>query len=198
MVRVGRFWTDEAFKLPKQRLILEDIHAYFTDERLKATLMRFLTPEEGGSGDVSKRDMDWLVTNYCKKYNVSYKWQIHPDWPAKVITLYDEYHAWLRQYRRYLFDIFCRGQRVYFDLDGKTYETTVGQLNFLYWAERYGVLQYLQDNYAQIAADHRCRQAQARKEKKEAAGKKRKRHELTPMQQPVCQVFDKPIEFRWV
>lgn len=195
---VGRFWTEGSFKQPKQRIILEEIAPAYTDEKLHRVLLPFLGEEEGGTDQVSKRDMDWLVTNYCKKYNVTYTWREHPDWPETVIVLHDKYRTWLRQYRRYMFDIFCRGQRVFFNLDGKRYETTVGQLHFLHWADKYGVLQYLLDNYEAIAADHRERQAQARKDKKKNLGVKRKRQELTPTPQPAVTIFTRAVEFRWV
>lgn len=196
--RVGRFWSDAPFDIPKQRVLLEEIAPYFTDAKLRDTLLRFLTPEEGGDGTVSKRDMDWLVTNYAKKHQVLYRWRTRPDWPERTVHLHNTYKAWLRQYRRYLFDIFCRGQRVYTTLDGKVYETTVGQLHFLYWADMHGVIAYLLEHYNEVSMDHRTRQAQARAEKKTNKTNMRKRHELTKAPVHPCRVVADATEFRWI
>lgn len=203
-VRVGRFWASGPFVKPKQQLLLEQIHAFFTDDMLRATLMLFLEADQGGTGAVSKRDMDWLVTNYSKKYEVRYEWRTKAGWPAELVCVHDSYHCFLRQFRRGLFDIFCRGQRVYFCMaDADTgelaqYETTVGQLHFLKWAHTYGVLAYLMRNYAAVAADHRRRQAQIREDKKRLCGQKRKRQELSPVQPQACTIVNAPVTLRWI
>lgn len=197
-VRVGRFWADGAFVNPKQRLLLEQIHGFFTDDALRATLLLFLEPEQGGTGTVSKRDMDWLVTNYSKKYEVRYEWRVKAGWPPEMVCVHDSYHCFLRQFRRGLFDIFCRGQRVYFVLDGAQYETTVGQLHFLKWAHTFGVLQYLLANYEAVATDHRRRQAQIREDKKALKGQKRKRQELSPVSPCACEIINSKVTLRWI
>jgi len=198
VLRVGRFLIKGQFINPKQQLVLEQIHHFFTDDILHNTLLQFLEKEKGGYNVVSKRDMDWLVTNYSKKYNVQYEWQIKQGWPKDLVCLHESYHTYLRQYRRGMFDIFCRGQRVYFNLDDKIYDTTVGQLHFLKWAKEYGVIDFLIQNYEKISSDHRRRQAQAREEKKKFVGVKRKRQELSQAHPPVCDFVNTNIELRWI
>ena len=197
-ITVGRFWTTRPFDYPKQRLLLEEIEGYFTDDKLHATLLQFLTKDEGGYGVMSKRDMDWLVTNYSKKKQIYYRWRRSPKEPEQVIHIHNRYKSWLRQNRRNLFDIFCRGQRVYFRLDNNTFETTVGQLNFLYWADTHGVIHYLKENHAEIALAHHQRQAQSRTEKKTCGNNMRKRHELTQAPPSQCKVLMEATEFRWI
>lgn len=196
-IQIGRFWVNGQFEQPKQRIILEEIAPLFTDAKLKSTLLPFLSEEEGGTAKVSKRDMDWLVTNYCKKFNVQYIWQ-YKDWSKEVVVLHDKYRTWLRQYKRSLFDIFCRGQRIHTQMGDETYQTTVGQLNFLHWADTYGVLKYLFDHYESISKDHHLRQNQTRLERKQNQGKKRKRQELTPNTQPTYQLMKGTMEYRFV
>jgi len=197
-LRVGRFWANGAFSIPKQKLLLEQIHTFFTDDMIRRTLLLFLEEEQGGTGTVSKRDMDWLVTNYSKKYEVRYKHKIKDGWPAEMVCVHDSYHSFLRQFRRGLFDIFCRGQRVYFVMDGAQYETTVGQLHFLKWAHTYGVLNHLLEHYEQIASDHRRRQSQIRDDKKKLQGQKRKRQELSPVKPMACEIINSAMTLRWI
>ena len=78
----------------------------------------------------------------------------------------------LNQQGRPMFDPFRRGQRVYFDLDEETYETTLGQLYF-WWAYKYKVLNKLADpDRIQLVEQHMSRQHELAKARK-ATGKRK-------------------------
>jgi hypothetical protein len=119
-----------------------------------------------GKSDLSLRLIDWFVTNYAKKYNISYMTKAN-----KHVIVYLSYKSHLKAYSKKMFDPFCRWKRIKFrDMD-----TTVGQLNFFEWAISDEVLDYLEKNRDTIHADMETRLHEA----KETDGPKKKRHELS-------------------
>ena len=85
------------------------------------------------------------MTNYAKKHSVVYSYAQRQGGVVTktLLNVYSDYKCWLRNYRRKDFDPFRRRYRIFFSSSAdKEYETTVGQLNFIYWAHTYGVLEY--------------------------------------------------------
>ncbi len=146
---LGIFWWDAAAPLGKKKMCrLARISTYFTEERLSDVLLPIINK----SSPLSLRALDWLVTNYAKKFPVVYT--VTPaNCPPVVINVYRSYKSWLWNHKRKSFDPFRRGQRVFFNVGGKAYESTVGQLNFFYWAARYGVLDFARANIDAIEKD---------------------------------------------
>ena len=145
--RMGSFWW-EGTLCKKKETRLQRIVSYFDDACLKQVLLPVIMKD----GELSLRALDWLVTNYSKKVPIVYT-VTPPDKPQTLFNLHREYKDWLRNHKRKNFDPFRRGQRIYFDVDGETYESTVGQLNFFFWASRYGVLEYARANIQKIERD---------------------------------------------
>lgn len=207
VTHMGLFWWTGPM-CPKKACRLQKIQEYFTEERLRTLLLPVITKE----GKLSLRALDWLVTNYAKKVPIVYN--IKPvECPEVVLNVYNSYKNWLWNHKRKNFDPFRRGQRIFFTVDGVSYESTVGQLNFFFWASRYGVLQYAQEHIGEIEKDqavstksHQDASKEGLKErakeggtkrayresKKEegAAGRKRKRRQLS--QAPRESVFVYP------
>lgn len=146
-VGIGRFWWEGSL-CKKKETRLHRIFDYFDEECLKTMLLPIIEKE----GSLSLRALDWLVTNYSKKVPVVYT-VTPPNKPEILFNLHREYKDWLRNHKRKNFDPFRRGQRIFFDIGDKTYESTVGQLNFFFWASRYGVLDYARANIEQIEKD---------------------------------------------
>lgn len=145
--QVGVFrWDGELCK--KKQFRLQKIQEYFDEDKLRHLLIPIITKSNG----LSLRALDWLVTNYSKKMPIVYN-VTPPDCPEVIINVYRSYKTWLWNHKRKNFDPFRRGKRIYFDLDGQTYESTVGQLNFFYWASRYGVLEYARVHIDEIEKD---------------------------------------------
>lgn len=120
-----------------------------------------------GTSNLSLRLIDWFVTNYAKKFNVSYLTKSN-----KHVIVYLSYKSHLRAYSKKIFDPFCRCKRIRFhDMD-----TTVGQLNFFEWAINDEVLDYLTANRDKVHADMETRLHET---KEGEDGTKRKRHELS-------------------
>jgi hypothetical protein len=106
-----------------------------------------------GTSPVSLRLIDWFVTNYSKKFNVSYP--LLTDGVERQFMVHFHYKRELKAYSKRLFDPFCRRERIRFQVQGQPAleETTVGQLNFFRWAIEKGVVRYIIENAAAIEAD---------------------------------------------
>mgnify|MGYP006189880575 CR=1 FL=1 len=132
-----------------QRNILTQVsHVIETDETfMNSTLIPLVTQEMG----ISLRALDWLVTNFSKKYHL-------------CINGYDVhcgYKDTLSNFRRRNFDPFCRHidaehiGEIQFTHKGTVYNTTVGQVNFLLWAHRHRIIEYIENNINTIENDMR-------------------------------------------
>lgn len=120
-----------------------------------------------GKSNLSLRLIDWFVTNYAKKYNISYMTKNN-----KHVIVYLSYKSHLKAYSKKMFDPFCRWKRIKFH----EMDTTVGQLNFFEWAITDEVLDYLDKHRETVHADM---EARLHEPKETADGPKRKRHELS-------------------
>jgi hypothetical protein len=118
-----------------------------------------------GESGLSLRLIDWFVTNYSKKYNVSYVTD-----SGKHVVVYLDYKNRLRAYSKQRFDPFCRSKHIKFH----GMDTTVGQLSFFEWALPEGVLAYLEAHKDEIHAD-----METRVHKPKDDESPRKRHELS-------------------
>lgn len=114
---------------------------------------------------VSLRALDWLITNYAKKKNISY--MLPGD--IRVFNIFTDYKGQLKSFSKRMFDCFKRRNRITFTLDdGTSLETTIAQLNLFRWAIRYGVLDYCRDNLKDIEMDMN----RSMKPKQHATGKR--------------------------
>jgi len=184
VMSVGKFWaTKQIHRRKKDRL--RALLPFFTRERIA----KMVVPIISVTSKISLRALDWLVINYSKKHKV-----VLVNTHSHIVNVYDDYRAWLHHWKRPLFDAFRRGTRIYFEFQGYTYSTTVAQLNFLYWADRVGVLEYASHHIAELEADMNQRIAECRKEKAaiQRAGGKRKRSELSQAPLVTCLVYKVP------
>ena len=118
-----------------------------------------------GNSILSLRLIDWFVTNYSKKYNVSYMSG------TKHVIVYLAYKSHLKAYSKKMFDPFCRWKHIKFH----ECDTTVGQLNFFEWALTDDILDYLEKNRDTVHSD----MEQRLHDTKDDTGPKKKRHELS-------------------
>tara|TARA_B110000977_G_scaffold54679_1_gene74618 strand:+ start:14717 stop:15274 length:558 start_codon:yes stop_codon:yes gene_type:complete len=114
---------------------------------------------------LSLRLLDWLVTNYAKKYNIIYPLQSNNE--TVYFNIYIDYKNQLKAYSKKFFDPFCRQKRLVIDphtfkwrtyiseedLTKKDIVTTVGQLNFFRWFIENKVIDYALYNVELIDAD---------------------------------------------
>lgn len=149
--QIGIFCSDKPFDM-KEVPVMKILAQYYTPGVARSVLIPIISTNTRGK-KISLRALDWLVTNYAKK-NPQIRKVKPNDLPEKAESMYSEYKMWLRKYRRAHFDPFRRRNRITFTLDNQTHQTTVGQLNFMYWASRHGVLDYAHDHIEEIEQDH--------------------------------------------
>jgi hypothetical protein len=187
-VSTGRFFYDPK-KIPARHSHrLGEIAPFYSDEMV----LSLLVPVIDQTYDVSLRALDWAVVNWSKKHRIVCKVDTgagHVD----VVNIFSVYKDVLRRWRRRMFDPFRRRERVYFrhPTGGSIYATTVGQLNFLRWAQIYGVIEQARAHLDQIEKDMVSTLSESKKRRNEESqtGGKRKRTELTPAPRGKCQVY---------
>jgi len=115
---------------------------------------------------LSLRLLDWLVTNYSKKYNIIYPlYKSNGD--TVYFNIYLDYKNQLKAYSKKYFDPFCRQSRIIIDMNtlkwkeytsgyeilDKEIITTVGQLNFFRWVLENKIYDYALSNISLIDSD---------------------------------------------
>tara|TARA_B100000900_G_scaffold353980_2_gene322434 strand:- start:964 stop:1524 length:561 start_codon:yes stop_codon:yes gene_type:complete len=128
---------------------------------------------------LSLRLLDWLVTNYSKKYNI-----IYPLYKSTgdiiYFNIYLDYKNQLKAYSKKYFDPFCRQRRIIIDINtlkwkeyttgyethDKEIITTVGQLNFFRWVLENKIYDYAISNISLIDSDMNTTLLNKRKDKR--------------------------------
>jgi hypothetical protein len=135
-----------------------------------------------GESKISLRIVDWFVTNCAKKNFTVYELTNHYGDPARF-KVYNDYKLKLKAYSKKRFDPFCRWDRISIPYDGDNYmETTIGQLNFFKWTIEHKILEFIEENYAEIESDMNSRNSTSRRKMSpdnnvSADGKTRKKRE---------------------
>jgi len=128
----------------KQELIISSLQEFFSNPGQLDIILPILQ----GKSTISLRLMDWFVTNYAKKHNVSYILN------QRQFLVYFHYKRELKAYSKRLFDPFCRRERIMFQIRGsEAFVTTVGQLNFFRWALEKDIIPYINANLDAIEKD---------------------------------------------
>lgn len=181
-IQIGRFRASNITQ--RQISILQRIEPFFTE----SVACDVLLPLVQQSSIISLRALDWLVTNYAKKYNIVCK--------TRHNTLFNIYHGYkvaLAHFRRRNFDPFRRRQRIeILSGDGSVLcESTVGQCNFLYWSYANGVLSYASEYATSIEDDmnHASAKNKAERRKQKQQGVPHRRRELSLAPPNKCSVY---------
>jgi hypothetical protein len=149
-----------------KELLLTSLNLFYNNHDIyKSTLKTIID----GKHELSLRMIDWLVTRYAKTNNIIY-WinettdNIYYHLPDnynnekyKKITLYLDYRAQLKSFKKFNFDAFRRHDRISFKINNdddndedKYIETTIGQLNFFKWAFNTKIITYAIENQKKI------------------------------------------------
>ena len=143
-------------------LLLSSLYSFYeNNDKYKAILKTIID----GKHILSLRMIDWLVTRYAKNNNIIY-WindidnNIYYNLPEnysnekyRKITLYLDYRAQLKSFKKFNFDAFRRHDRISFMINSEKeqyIETTIGQLNFFKWAFNNKIINYAVDNQKNI------------------------------------------------
>lgn len=179
---IGPFEVD--FKMSARQInILVSLKDYYTSDMVTALLV----PVISQSSRVSLRALDWLVTNYSKKHNV-----VCSTGTNSMFNIHHGYKAALNTNKRRNFDPFRRRMRLKVHYEGGEIESTIGQLNFLHWAQEHGVMKYLIDNLESIDREMNETTKVSRQKKKQGITK---RSELTKAPSARCMVYNIESKF---
>ncbi len=127
----------------KHDVLLQNLLKYYENDKY----INELIPIIDGKSNISLRVLDWFVTNYAKKHNVSYNFN------NILFNVYNDYRLQLKAYNKKLFDPFCRRDRIKLKYKDTLINTTVGQLNFFKWAINNKILSYVNDHLKEIISD---------------------------------------------
>ena len=169
----------------KMDILLDSLHKYYQNEK---NIEKLLEVTEVNN-KISLRIIDWFVTNYSKKNNIYYTIYITPEGEKtfqsegnkvhKQFTTYQSYKAQLKSYSKKKFDPFCRRKRIKFNYtEGKSIETTIGQLNFFKLAIDNLIIDYILEDYSNIEEDMTTSFMKIKKHKK-ISNERKKRQELS-------------------
>ncbi len=124
------------FNMNKSDILLTSINNFYTIPENRATLIELLNK----SGGISLRNLEWFITNYSKKHNLSYKTN-----DGRIFSVHCAYKSSLDGYSKKLFDPFCRADKIVYKVPETPDEihTTVAQLNFIRWCIRNKIVDYI-------------------------------------------------------
>jgi hypothetical protein len=181
------FQIDETSLSLREKYLFKELNEFYTQQKIGDILIPLLSQ----NAIISLRALDWLVTNHSKKYNILCKSSINN---GRLINIFHSYKLALGHYKRRYFDPFRRRTRFKLLFMEHVYETTIGQLNFLMWAHRLGILSYAYSHSQEIEKDMNTCTSKYRKERKEnnRIGKKHQRHELSSAPNSLCIVYRTP------
>ena len=169
-------------------VLLTALQLYYADNKNSSKLLEILKEEDN---KISLRIIDWFVTNYSKKKNIYYSIFETPTKKKtfvcennKIVKQFNTQHAQksqLKSFSKKKFDPFCRRDRIIFDCNGITIETTVGQLNFFKWAIDNLIIDYIKNNYVEIEDDmNTCyNSVKIQKKEKKEKNERKRRQELS-------------------
>ena len=171
----------------KQDFIVRWLQDFYNQPGRLEEVLPILT----GSSPVSLRLIDWFVTNYSKKFNVSYLLE------DRQFMVHFHYKRELKAYSKRLFDPFCRRERISFQIRGQApiEETTVGQLNFFRWALEKGIINYILEHVTDIERDmtESFREHYSKEPDAKTATGRRKRKEMSHSAMKAVNHHDVPI-----
>ena len=172
----------------ENNVLLNSLQKYYMENRNSSKLLEILKEEDN---KISLRIIDWFVTNYSKKNNIYYSIFETPTKKKtfvcennKIVKQFNTYHAYksqLKSFSKKKFDPFCRRDRITFDCNGTSIETTVGQLNFFKWAIDNLIIDYIKNNYLEIEDDmNTCyNSVKIQKKEKKEKNERKRRQELS-------------------
>ena len=93
----------------KSAILLTSIDTFSNNPENRATLLEILNK----TGGISLRNLEWFITNYSKKNNLSYK-----TTDGKIFSVHCAYKSSLDGYSKKLFDQFCRSSKISYTIPG--------------------------------------------------------------------------------
>jgi hypothetical protein len=125
--------------MSRSETLLDSINSFYEDPKHSYHLVNILEKK----GTVSLRNLEWFITNYAKRQNLTYKTS-----DGKTFSVHCAYKSSLDGYSKKLFDPFCRADKFVYRVPNteKEFMTTVAQLNFIKWCIKNNIITYIVDN----------------------------------------------------
>jgi hypothetical protein len=117
--------------------LFQSIQGFYQDEKNSNYLVDILEKRKG----ISLRNLEWFITDYSKKKNLSYT-----KTDGKSFSVHCAYKSSLDGYSKKLFDPFCRTEKFEYEIPntkGTKIQTTVAQLNFIKWCIQHNIIEYI-------------------------------------------------------
>jgi len=147
----------------KQDMLMGSLKEFFCVPEHLGKMIPILTQKS----KISLRLLDWFVTNYAKKKNIAYFFDLkdkNGELKQQYFNVFLKYKSQLKAYSKQQFDPFCRKWKIvkrkkiycgiHFYYKKEHYvETTVGQLNFFRWVIENKVLDYAIEHLTDIQRD---------------------------------------------
>jgi len=133
--------------MSRSETLLDSINTFYDDPKNSGVLVDILEKK----GSVSLRNLEWFITNYAKKNNLTYRTS-----DGKTFAVHCAYKSSLDGYSKKLFDPFCRSDKFLYTVPStdKEFMTTVAQLNFIKWCIKNNIITYITEN-KQILKTHK-------------------------------------------
>lgn len=124
----------------KSDVLLNSVQTFYKENETNSKHLLDILEKRNG---ISLRNIEWFITNYSKKTNLSYKTD-----DGKQFIVHCAYKSSLDGYSKKLFDPFCRTKKIEFDVPNseRKIQTTVAQLNFIKWCIKNNIISYLLEN----------------------------------------------------
>lgn len=158
----------------RQDSLLKTLKEFYKNE----TYMKMLVDIVDKEGELSRRLLDFLCTNYAKKHDIMY-YLCDSQGKKYPFHIHIQYRNQLKAYSKLLFDPFRRHERIFIPCSlcpENKLETTVAQLNFFKWAIEYKVIDWVTDknNLKKVENDMASTTVSRKKEREKESEKKRK------------------------
>lgn len=108
----------------RSRTILHCCSRWFSQDTSRSELLLRVLQRKSG---YSLRTVDWMVTNYSKRYPITVVFNSNP------VNIHNDYERHLSVYNKRYYDPFARRDKIVVSVLGVKLVTTVGQLNFFKW-----------------------------------------------------------------
>tara|TARA_B110000483_G_scaffold180558_1_gene213515 strand:- start:3146 stop:3574 length:429 start_codon:yes stop_codon:yes gene_type:complete len=127
----------------KSDILLNSINAFYILPENRTILKELLNK----TGGISLRNLEWFITNYSKKNNLTYKTR-----DGKLFSVHCAYKSSLDGYSKKLFDPFCRSNKMQYIVPGTSdkISTTVAQLNFIRWCIKNSIVDYIRNHHSDL------------------------------------------------
>ena len=144
----------------QENMLIRSLEKFY----LKEDNINIILPIINGESNISMRLIDYFVTNYSKKYRITYN--LEDNGNKILFNVYSSYKSQLKAYNKKYFDPFSRGNRIPFFLPNDCIITTIGQLNFFKWFISKKIINYVSQNLSDIEKELNNLKNVSKKDKK--------------------------------